>query len=362
MRLTFTVVTLTVLWRLGLAEPLLKGHIEHASRGDVIEIPSLSERWVQHVVQKRALLPDAQQSPQSSRSQLAVPPSMKQPSRQASQGTTPLGVGTQSSLWRASGSNPGSQASGSQGNANIRGDPVSRPSSTNLPSAPAATSLPQAGNSGTSDVQAGASQRAAPNTSASGSSGTSAGPSSSTSSGGIKPVWLLKFQPAPRQRHHFAIFIPYKSCAGADPRASGATCKGTQIHVVGTPMGGFIHEFKRDFDCTASNSCVKAVRLGDMDAALADEHNGGYVKEDRPRSQIDRLALTVQPPRGGQVATEPVDGDKNRRCQEWTMDFLAAVVRKGWLTQRAVDAAQAERDPPEFGVGLRPVNPRPARL
>ncbi|EGP90337.1 unnamed protein product [Zymoseptoria tritici ST99CH_1A5] len=41
------------------------------------------------------------------------------------------------------------------------------------------------------------------------------------------------------------------------------------------------------------------------------------------------------------------------------MDYLRHLVRKGLIDPGAVDIAQAQRDPPNFGIGLRPVGLRP---
>jgi hypothetical protein len=43
----------------------------------------------------------------------------------------------------------------------------------------------------------------------------------------------------------------------------------------------------------------------------------------------------------------------NRRCQEWTMDFVKRLVQAGYIGQDAVDIVQSKRDPPSHGTGLR---------
>lgn len=35
------------------------------------------------------------------------------------------------------------------------------------------------------------------------------------------------------------------------------------------------------------------------------------------------------------------------------MDYIRLLVHKGYLDEAAVEIAQAEKDPPDFGVGLR---------
>lgn len=47
------------------------------------------------------------------------------------------------------------------------------------------------------------------------------------------------------------------------------------------------------------------------------------------------------------------------------MDFIRHLVRKGIINAAAIEIAQAERDPPDFGIGLRHVGhqqqPQPSR-
>ncbi|KAK7745121.1 hypothetical protein SLS62_009920 [Diatrype stigma] len=45
----------------------------------------------------------------------------------------------------------------------------------------------------------------------------------------------------------------------------------------------------------------------------------------------------------------------NRRCQEWTMEYLRRLRDLNYISPEAVELAQAERDPPTHGIGLRPV-------
>jgi hypothetical protein len=46
----------------------------------------------------------------------------------------------------------------------------------------------------------------------------------------------------------------------------------------------------------------------------------------------------------------------NRRCQEWTTDFVRRMVELGFIEPDALQIVQSHRDPPGFGVGLRSVN------
>jgi len=44
----------------------------------------------------------------------------------------------------------------------------------------------------------------------------------------------------------------------------------------------------------------------------------------------------------------------NRRCQEWTTDYVKRLVTVGYIGEGAVSRVQAQRDPPSHGIGLQP--------
>lgn len=44
----------------------------------------------------------------------------------------------------------------------------------------------------------------------------------------------------------------------------------------------------------------------------------------------------------------------NRRCQEWTTDYVKRLVTFGYIGEDAVSKVQAQRDPPSHGIGLQP--------
>jgi hypothetical protein len=44
----------------------------------------------------------------------------------------------------------------------------------------------------------------------------------------------------------------------------------------------------------------------------------------------------------------------NRRCQEWTTDYVKRLVAAGYIGEDAVSIVQARRDPPSHGIGLQP--------
>ncbi|KAG8631132.1 hypothetical protein KVT40_000272 [Elsinoe batatas] len=158
------------------------------------------------------------------------------------------------------------------------------------------------------------------------------------------PLYLAKYQPTPSQRRHFGIFIPYPSHADHDPDDRPAPILGSQIHVIGNPMSGSVHEFKRAFNPFAKGErCEKLVLLGFIDGEFcSDGPEGveGVVRDHVPRSRVERKAVRVEAPRGGRMCWRGWMRGKNRRCQEWTMDFLKRLVEKGWVDEGAVRVAE----------------------
>jgi hypothetical protein len=72
-----------------------------------------------------------------------------------------------------------------------------------------------------------------------------------------RTIYLLAFRPGPRQRPHFAIWVP----TAADPKV------GSLIHVVGAPVAGFSHEFKRGYDPTQTNQRYQIWPIGQVDSS-----------------------------------------------------------------------------------------------
>ncbi|KAJ4408642.1 hypothetical protein N0V82_009657 [Gnomoniopsis sp. IMI 355080] len=175
-----------------------------------------------------------------------------------------------------------------------------------------------------------------------------------------RKIYLLKFRNNSKQRWHFAIYLQNPAYENVDPADKTKHSYGHLIHVVGTPMNGYIHEFVTNFAPERTASLREAPLLGKItvpagyiiDPANDDEnHEKRHVAQD----QLEKAASTVAPPRKSENFMAPVDGVKNRRCQEWTMDFLKLLVTKGFITQSAYAIAQAQRDPPSHGVGLQPI-------
>ncbi|OAL69832.1 hypothetical protein A7D00_5871 [Trichophyton violaceum] len=140
-----------------------------------------------------------------------------------------------------------------------------------------------------------------------------------------RPLYLVAFRGAPSQRKHFAIFLPNE----------GETEKGTVIHVVGAPMAGYQHEFKRNYNPFMSKTFHAVVQIGQIDKShIAYPQGDNFEKSDTP---IGDLEVT------------------NKRCQEWTVEFVDKLIEKNYIDAQAREIVQAHRDPPSHGVGLQPV-------
>lgn len=42
----------------------------------------------------------------------------------------------------------------------------------------------------------------------------------------------------------------------------------------------------------------------------------------------------------------------NKRCQEWTMEYVRHLVAKGLVDEKAIEVVQSERDSPAHGIGV----------
>jgi hypothetical protein len=44
----------------------------------------------------------------------------------------------------------------------------------------------------------------------------------------------------------------------------------------------------------------------------------------------------------------------NKRCQEWTMEYIRHLVAKHFIQPEAIQIVQSRRDPPTHGIRLQP--------
>ncbi|KAF1359465.1 hypothetical protein EJ07DRAFT_166039 [Lizonia empirigonia] len=164
-----------------------------------------------------------------------------------------------------------------------------------------------------------------------------------------RTIFLIIYPGQPGQRAHFGIWVPYQE--------SGST--GTVIHVVGAPMVGFALEFKRAYSPTETKRRLQLVPIGSVDAQNVHDYSGERGEDITPRGNLELVAAQVQPPRASANFREPVNDTTNRRCQEWTMDYVRRLVTVGYIDEAAIATVQSRRDAPNVGIGLRPAAARP---
>ncbi|KAK4042334.1 hypothetical protein C8A01DRAFT_33537 [Parachaetomium inaequale] len=180
----------------------------------------------------------------------------------------------------------------------------------------------------------------------------------------LRPVYPLIDGRTSKSRGHFAIFIPNapddvrvdQPPSSSSPNNNPCTGTGTVIHVVGNPLIGLHHELKRNYNTSdASKSLATPILLGHIPQSLhvdPDPSTHGFFTTDTtPRGSLDAAALQVPCP-GKSDVRAPVDGVVNRRCQEWTMEYVQHLVGLGYLDSSAIQLVQDQRDPPTHGVML----------
>ncbi|KAL4960401.1 uncharacterized protein BDV14DRAFT_145804 [Aspergillus stella-maris] len=162
----------------------------------------------------------------------------------------------------------------------------------------------------------------------------------------FRAIYLLTSRQSPRQRSHFAIFIPSPSTPST----------GTLINVVGAPMAGFYHEFKRGYNPERDSiEPYKTHTLGNVrDSHIFDSPEDVRRTETEPKGDLERAAVQIPAPRASENFLAAVNETTNRRCQEWTTDYIRFLVSKGYIGEEAIDIIQSKRDPSSHGIGLQP--------
>ena len=117
-------------------------------------------------------------------------------------------------------------------------------------------------------------------------------------------IWLAKFRTAPSQRAHFAIFIPNADEVNKDPNDRTASCKGTLINVVGTPMSGYVHEVKRNCSCTAAADLDRLIRIGSVNLDNTAEEDS---TDETDTVALEKIALQLPAPRKNENFLVPVN-------------------------------------------------------
>ncbi|KAE8338367.1 hypothetical protein BDV24DRAFT_166392 [Aspergillus arachidicola] len=103
-----------------------------------------------------------------------------------------------------------------------------------------------------------------------------------------RTIYLISFRPATSQRAHLAIWVP----------SAGESKHGSLIHVVGAPMAGFCHEFKRGYNPTLTLKPYEMWPLGEVNS----KHIHDWPEEFRatdtiPKGDLEVAASQIPAPR-----------------------------------------------------------------
>jgi hypothetical protein len=181
-----------------------------------------------------------------------------------------------------------------------------------------------------------------------------------------RTIYPISFRNAAYQGAHFAIIVP----SAANPQ------EGTLIHAIAAPVAGYTLQFKRNYAPEASKQLHQSWAIGEVDSQhVVDSTGTDKTNDSNPRGHIEKVASQCPTPRISENFMAPVnevsncistvghDGllenptqTTNKRCQEWTMDFVRKLAELGYIGQSAADVIQSHRDPPNHGIGLRPVS------
>ncbi|KAJ5591839.1 uncharacterized protein N7459_002208 [Penicillium hispanicum] len=159
-----------------------------------------------------------------------------------------------------------------------------------------------------------------------------------------RTISLISSRNAEFQRAHFAIFVP----AQADPN------HGTLIQAIGAPMTGYVLEFKRNYSPADTTEPYTLIPIGDVDSHhIVDAITQEKRTDCTPVGNIELAASEVPTPGISENFLAPVNDNTNRRCQEWTMEYICHLVSKNLIDSDAIRIIQSKRDPPTHGVGLK---------
>ncbi|KAH8599199.1 hypothetical protein B0O99DRAFT_683181 [Bisporella sp. PMI_857] len=125
-------------------------------------------------------------------------------------------------------------------------------------------------------------------------------------------------------------------------------------------MVGYVLEFKRNYSPATDPVPQVTTPIGEVSSSHVNDHaqNGRISTNDEPKDDLESAATQIPTPRISENFLALVNDITNRRCQEWTMDFVRHLVKLGYLDETAIEIVQARRDPPSFGVGLKPTAER----
>ena len=131
------------------------------------------------------------------------------------------------------------------------------------------------------------------------SSSSSSSSTSSSSTSERAPIWILKWKLKVRERgrKHMAIFIPNPQYRQVN-LTSSTNCIGTLLHVVGSPLSGFVLNVRLNWNRAMTDNVESSHFIASVDGKYAPEPaTTNFVAQDsNPTLPLGRLATSVRPP------------------------------------------------------------------
>ncbi|KAG9228964.1 hypothetical protein BJ875DRAFT_216096 [Amylocarpus encephaloides] len=114
---------------------------------------------------------------------------------------------------------------------------------------------------------------------------------------------------------------------------------------MGTPMAGYMLEFKRNYSPTMTQERHETYPIREVLANnIVDSTDNERSRDSKPRDNLERAATWVPPPRISENFRAPVNNTTSRRCQEWTTDYVRLLVDNSIIAEGALDVVQDKRD------------------
>jgi hypothetical protein len=148
------------------------------------------------------------------------------------------------------------------------------------------------------------------------------------------PIYLARYPSSSLFNDHWALFVP--------DHPSLPPTSGTLLQVDGDPLNGFVHDIVRNCDISVQDSGCRCrpVLLELGIASVQHLAAVGCMQNVEPRSRIERLVLSVQPP--GKSMRSAADSETARTrvdvrdCQWWVKEVVEKLVGEGVLMPEAL--------------------------
>jgi hypothetical protein len=163
-----------------------------------------------------------------------------------------------------------------------------------------------------------------------------------------RTLHLVVYPKQVSQHAHFGIRVADKE--GGD--------FGTLIHVVGSPMTGSALQFRRRYAPKDDDRHPRVLRVGEIETQHIHDYEGERGEDITSKGSLEGVAAQIQPPRPSENFRAPINDvsvfffrmfafiltgqTTNRRCQEWTMDFVRRLVAVVYLDESLIKVVQSQ--------------------